>query len=412
MQELDIKIISPETAEETAEVLRAAWEQGTPVNIRGGGTKQDLGNLAPPPGLILSTLKMDKLVDYEPSDLTITVQAGMRWDIFQGILAERGQWLPLDPPELEGTTVGGVVAANVSGPKRLMYGTLRDLVIGCQFVLADGNIGRSGGRVVKNVTGYDLHKLLIGSYGTLALLTELTFKVMPKPQASNWLVAGFDDIEAALSTARQLARSNLSPAAIEILNGASKDYAALGLQPARCVLFAAADGVEVAVTRQIEGMVELYRQQKVKESFFYHQPPTAQSEAVWQALRGQAQSYSLQLKISSLRTDLPYAWSAAQDISQQLETPATLQVRAGTGLLYLYANITPDFNPDWITQARQKLEAKGGSLVIERATDSLKEKVEVWGNSGGSNSLSAMQTIKRQLDEKGILNPGKFLKGI
>jgi len=413
MQELDITTLSPETAEEASAILREAWENNTTVNIRGGGTKQDLGNIGKPTYLTLSTLKLDKLVAYEPADLTITVQAGMKWATLREIMAEKGQWLPLDPPELEGATVGGVVASNVSGPKRLLYGTLRDLVIGCQFVLADGTIGRSGGRVVKNVSGYDLHKLLIGSLGTLTLITELTFKVLPKPQISRWFNMRFETVAIGLETSRKLARSNFSPAALELI----------GIDNGACGLRVAVDGQEVAVVRQMDEIMALCRQQGAKDISIldpankYPEDVAIIVEVMGSLGLQRAIAYNILFRFSSHLTDMLFSWQLAEKILRQLDDVSlTLQARAGTGLIYLYPRAYKDENIleaiPLIQDAREKLEAKGGSLVIEKAPLALKEKLEVWGKPAGLNSLSAMQTIKRQLDERNLLNPGKFVGGI
>jgi glycolate oxidase FAD binding subunit len=404
MQDLELKTITPTSAEEASAMLRAAWEKNLAINIQGGGTRQYIGNFSTvKPAITLSTLKLNKLVAYEPSDLTITLQAGARWSEVKKILAERGQWIPLDIPELPDSRVGGVVATNVSGPKRLLYGTLRDLVIGCEFVLADGSLGHSGGRVVKNVTGYDLHKLLIGSLGTLGLLTEVTFKVLPLPQANRWFIARFGSYEKALETARKLARSNTSPAALELIAESATQVS----------LYGAADGVEVAVINQIENMVGLCKANGATEVNLVTEP--AEAHATWEKLRNFPQGYGVNLRFSVLPIDLPLAWKLASRIAGQLEMSAELQARAGTGLVYLYGDLEEEQFKDaaeLIERARVQLQTRGGSLVLEKAPDGLKKLVEVWGNPGGDNSLASMQTLKNSLDTKGLLNPGKFLKGL
>lgn len=403
-QDVNIKTYEPASSAEAAEILREANASGTFVGLGGGSTKQDYGNLPKPVGLKISTNRLNELIAYQPEDLTITIGAGMEFDRLQEILAENGQWLPLDPPHLRGATVGGIMGTNVSGPKRLLYGTARDLLIGCEFVLADGNIGRSGGRVVKNVTGYDLHKLMIGSLGTLGFLTEVTFKVLPLPQYSEWGNIVFEKSESALRAAREIARSNTSPAALEVFNVAN-GYS----------LYFAAEGVEVAVKDQISGIVELCR--KV-EAWSVAEPATVATgdyTKLWQKFRDYANQaqYNLQLKWSDTLTNLSHTLTRVEGFAQQAGLEATLQVRAGTGIIYLYATLAENQaaqTVQLIETARQEIQAKGGSLVIEKAPADLKEKIEVFGEVG--DAFAPMKALKDKLDPKGILNPGRFVKGI
>src|SRR5512134_2596097 len=165
-----VAVVSPAGQEEVAAVLRVAGEEGLAVTPWGGGTKMGIG--APPArsGLVLSLRRLDRLVEHEPGDLTATLQAGMTLGALQEALGRHGQWLSLDPAEPDRATLGGILAANASGPRRHLYGTARDLLIGVTVVLASGVIVRGGGKVVKNVAGYDLPKLLIGSFGTLGVI--------------------------------------------------------------------------------------------------------------------------------------------------------------------------------------------------------------------------------------------------
>lgn len=415
-QSVEQKIIVPANSGEAAEALQAANAENIPVGFIGGGTKQEAGNLGKAPGLQISTRQLNELIAYQPEDLTITIGAGMEFDRLQAILKEHGQCLPLDPPHLTRATLGGIMAANPSGPKRLLYGTARDLLIGCEFVLADGHIGRSGGRVVKNVAGYDLHKLMIGSFGTLGLLTEVTFKVLPLPQHSQWAVALFDKAEDALQAARQAVRSNSNPVALEVLNATAQsqigEFSGLNLTQAPYVLFFAAEGVAVAVKDQLNALTELSRKAGAREVI----PIESKEEntTLWQALRDlPAQpAYNLRLRWSATLKGLPFALKSAEQLAEKLSLNAALQVRAGTGLVYLYANL----NDAAVEQAAQLLETarheaqkREGALVIEAAPAGLKAKIDVWGDAG--DAFAAMQALKNKLDPQGILNPGRFLKG-
>lgn len=436
------QIFEPASEEEASEILQECSRNGRTVKIVGGGTKLDLGNPYAETDIIISTLKLNKLIDYQPEDLTITVGAGMTFARLQEILAEQGQMLPLDPPDLAGQTLGGVLATNRSGPRRLLYGTARDLLIGCRFVLADGNIGHSGGRVVKNVAGYDLHKLFIGSYGTLGLLTEVTFKVVPLPQRVGVGVATFTSAETAFQAARQCVRSNLMPSALEvskIVSTLRHPYSEPNYN--NYVLSFQAEGTEVAVRGQLAGLEEICTvagaisvkifdessvfQELIKysEELRENQELIENSEEIRRWLENALTSplsfekTSVIVKASSVLTDLP-------GICQHLEAVilegylllgnqgrgGRIVARAGTGIVYLSAEVR-NTNSQYIQnlailieKARAEIQKMGGSLVIERAPLELKKLVDAWGDFG--DALPSMQALKKKLDPQGLLNPG------
>src|ERR671911_528730 len=174
-------VVEPATIEETSEVMKLASREGLAVSPRGGGTKTGLGNPPRQVDLILSTARMDEIIEHVPGDQIVRAQAGLKLQDLQESLAESDQLLGIDPPE-EGGTVGGIVAANASGPRRLRYGTVRDLIIGIKVVLADGTVAKAGGKVVKNVAGYDLSKLFTGSLGTLGVIAECNFRLHPRDE--------------------------------------------------------------------------------------------------------------------------------------------------------------------------------------------------------------------------------------
>lgn len=204
----------PPDASACAGALRSAAASGRTVGVRGGGTKADLVG-APPSDVILRTGGLRGIVDHVPADLTVTVRAGTLLRDVQAALAERGQFLPLDPPH-PGASIGGVIAANSNGFGTLRYGAVRDLLIGTTTALADGTLARAGGRVVKNVAGYDLNKLLVGSRGTLGVIVEATFKVLPVPVARGAAVRRLDDAAAAFAAAAAIVRTSLRPTALVV----------------------------------------------------------------------------------------------------------------------------------------------------------------------------------------------------
>jgi glycolate oxidase FAD binding subunit len=206
--------VFPGTKEEVGAVLVAAGEAGVPVTPWGGGTRMGIGSPPGRIGLVLGLRRLDRILEHEPGDLTVTVETGLPFDTLQAELGKRGQWLSLDAGSAERATVGGTLASDASGPRRHLYGTARDLVIGLTVVLADGSVVRGGGKVVKNVAGYDLPKLFIGSFGTLGVLVEATLKLRPRSDVDRIVVARFDRLAPAGEAARAVLGSDLVPSAL------------------------------------------------------------------------------------------------------------------------------------------------------------------------------------------------------
>ncbi|MDB5080429.1 MAG: hypothetical protein JWP00_2353 [Chloroflexi bacterium] len=392
-------VINPENELEVSQYLYEFNQASLKVRVQGGGTKLNLGNPLTAFDRTITSARLTGLVDYQPEDLTITVQSGMPFARLQATLAAQGQMLPLDPPDLEGQTIGGILATNRNGPRRLLYGTARDLLIGCRFVLADGSIGHSGGRVVKNVAGYDLHKLFIGSYGTLGMLTEVTFKVVPRPQYVGVGQANFDSAGKAFKAARLCARSNLVPSALEVvMNDLTPDSG--------CRLFFAAEGMRVAVDGQLDGLSAVCREAGAQSVKLLEDGPAA--------LLAQANLESkfsgedvIQIRIATILTALPQAQASLAEIATRLGGNGLVYSRAGSGLAYLLCRAVPAKLGDTIpliNKARQTFQSDGGSLVIERAPVELWKQVDAWGEFG--NAGHSMQAIKNAFDPSHQLNPG------
>ncbi len=202
-------VAMPSTQQDVASVLAAADAAGAGVLPRGGGTQTGLGMPPRRYDLALDLRRLDRVVEYEPADLTMTVEAGLRLSELQRLLGEHGQWLPLDPPLPDEATIGGVLATNASGPSRLRYGSPRDLVIGMTVALASGELVKSGGRVVKNVAGYDLSKLHIGALGTLGVIVQAAFKTAPLPPRDT-IVAVSGDLDALSKLADAIIEARLA----------------------------------------------------------------------------------------------------------------------------------------------------------------------------------------------------------
>ena len=391
--------ISPASAEDVASALKAADDAGQAVAAVGGGTQLDLG--MPPRRLdqIIETTGLNRVVEYEPADLTVTVEAGMRFADLQKRLGEEGQFLALDPPAADGATIGGVIATNASGPLRFAHGTARDLVIGTRVANPDGTLTRAGGRVVKNVAGYDLNKLYVGSLGTLSIIVELSFKLAPIPPAADSVVGQFADVEAARTVANTVVHSSLSPLAIELLGPGAA--AAAGLPRASLLVFRVG-GYPQAVERQVRDLSALIVQhggQRVDAS-----------STTWDDLarmRVTARQRDVVLKAAA-----PISASATlvDILSKRLEGLEPLVwSHAGSGVAYAACNPP---TAELLTGLRREVAAlsSNASLVIERCPTVLKESIDVWGDPGASIAL--MRAVKAKLDPKNTLNPGRYVGGI
>jgi glycolate oxidase FAD binding subunit len=370
--------LAPATAEEAAEALSYAHEQRLATSVRGGGTRIGLGNVPRALDLLVSTEKLNKVVEYEPADLTITVGAGLPFAELQRVLGERKQFLPLDPPAEPGSTIGGVVATNASGPFRLRYGSLRDLVIGTQVANPTGGLAHAGGRVVKNVTGYDLNKLYIGSLGSLGLISELTFKVAPKPEAERTLVARFPSAEAACAAVYRTLRSPLTPSALELT--------------ADNRLVAHLAGFEKPLTRMLSDLTTFAREAGATD---VDQPENV--DQLWRELRT---GPTVGPEGALLKLSVPIS-----QVAWAMSLVPNAQASAGVGVVRIGIQ-----GADLLATVR-RLRAQAaehlGSLVVERAPVSLKSQIDVFGDT--PDGFEIMRRLKLQLDPGGILNSGRFL---
>ena len=390
------RVVHPQDPEEAAGTLRLCAQAGAGVVVVGGGTQLRLG--APPRrfDVALVTDRLDRLLEYEPADLTCRVQAGMKVEALQAELGRNGQWLPLDPPSPDRATIGGVVAANACGPARARYGSVRDWVIGITVAYPSGAIARAGGRVVKNVAGYDLMKLHTGALGTLGVILEVNLKVQARPEQSLTLQAGFDRAEQAAACALALTRQYLQPAVAAVVDpraGASLGLdeeppftLALRLEGYRTEVAAAAALVEEAVVshrgrmRAGERPAELWAGVR---DWVAPQDPEAVVLAAWVP-----------------RTGVPRLLDAVGEDGAVVAVPAAgvVQVRAaGTQAGALLARL-------------RAAAGEEGQVVVASAPPGAKAALDVWGPPPPGFPL--MRALKQALDPAGILNPGRFTGGI
>lgn len=383
----DLRLVEPESEQAVSEALRCADRDGLAVIPRGGGTKLDWGNPPSRADLILSTARLNRVIEHAWADLTVTVEAGCTIAELQSTLAKHGQRLAIDVLWPDRATVGGILSTNDSGALRLRYGALRDLIIGIALVLPDGTIARSGGKVVKNVAGYDLPKLATAALGTLGLITQATFRLHPLPHGTRTLTILPRRIAEAQSLLLALQDTNLAHTALQVRCGAS-------IAPEMDILL---EGTAAGMEAQARRIREIARPAAVKEG----------TRAVWGAreeiagpLSPQALDQHCLAKFSVLPSRIADAMAAIEYAKWHALVQAT-----GIGWLVLVGNEAS--GP--LHGLRAKLESEGGSLNVLRQPPR-PTPIEAWGNPG--DALPLMREIKRRFDPNNTLNPGRFVGGL
>ena len=389
------RAVRPTSARALADTLRDADAEGLAVVPRGNGSQQHVGNPPSRADLVLETTALSGILEHNPADLTVTVAAGTSLRELQAALARAGQRLALDPPGAEAATVGGIIATNASGPRRQRHGTLRDLLIGTRAALVDGTIARAGGKVVKNVAGYDLDKLYIGSLGTLAIVVEATFKVLPLPAREEALVARFDDLRDAVACGAALARTALRPAALEAhdLDGDA-------------TLVVVAEGEAAPVARVLDEAARIAREHGARAT--ERRADVEGLLAVSRAIAGGDGAV--------LRASLPLAATSAY-VAALRQSGAERTVRGGVaahaGAGIVRARFAGDAEAvrEAVLAAAALAKSLDGDAWIERASDPLRDALpDVW--LGEPAAFFLMRRIKHEFDPKGTLNPGRFVGGL
>ena len=404
----------PRSIEELSNLLRAASERGLRVVPWGGGTKMGLGNPPAAVDLVVVMTSLDGLKAHEAADLTVSVQAGMTLASLQERLAEQGQYLPLQAPLPDRSTIGGVLATASSGPWRLAYGSPRDWLIGSSVVLADGTQAKSGGQVVKNVTGYDLNKLYTGSLGTLAVIVGATFKVSPLPTQRGTMAACFESVEAALDASHQLLSASYLPRALQLVAGGLGSWLpelAQSDAEETYLLVEHAGGVQAVAAKMAE----------TRDLLTQHGAASIRDLTdgdVWQHVVDMGwvdpQPGDLVLRAMTQPSFLPalvLGLQGSDALPRMVADP-------GYGLLRMMWPGCDEALPESLSEARMveainelrsAATSLDGHLVVERCPLAVKEQADVWGEVEG---IALMQRIKQMLDPQNTLNPGRFVAGI
>ena len=380
--------VAPADAQQIAEVLRFANSNHLAVMPSGNGTKLEWGNRVASE-IELSLKRLCAVREHAWQDMTCTVGAGCTWEAMQARLQAHSQMVALDPLWPDRATVGGVVACNDSGALRLKFGGLRDLIIGMTVVLADGTIAKSGGKVVKNVAGYDIHKLMTGSFGTLGVIVEVNFRLHPLEQhARTWTASISGQVERFREPLRALMNSQIVPSSVQMR--VSEQECAMDIRVAS--LPECLDEYGPRIRQMFGGFA-------VNES----------TEDVWVTRQRLFENNDLLiLKVSVLPDDIcPVSAELHRWSSGSTEISVVAQA---TGLMTVAIASTAEVALDLLNRLRESVGASGGSVVVLRAPNQLRGSIDGWGSDRGSVTL--MREIKRRFDPNRILNPGRFVGNI
>jgi glycolate oxidase FAD binding subunit len=399
--------LTPANQEELVSAVAEAYRTRTPIYPIGGGTSLDFGLAAKKPGIGLSLARLNQVIDYPARDMTVTVEAGIRMAELARTLDREHQWLPIEVPTAEDATLGGVVATAWCGPRRFGWGTIRDYVIGISAVDGQGMPFKGGGRVVKNVAGYDFCKLLTGSFGTLGVINQVTLKIRPRPASSAMLVCPLATWELAERLLAGLVNSATAPSAIELLTGPAWNKT---LNPGAAdvaSLLVGVDGSTVEVQWMLDQLSTEFRDQGVTK---IERIDAAGTQILWDTLREFPAGPPAPLAINaSVR---PSATVDFVRLVLKLDPQASVQAHAGSGIVIArFAEFLPgEISRSLIGQLQPAAVAGGGNVVVlssAYAADLTRQAV--WG--GASESTAWMAKVKQQFDPQGLLNPGRFVYG-
>ena len=408
-------VVIPGSVQEMQDVLQISTKQGLSVMPAGAGTKLGIGNLPDKVDVLLATTRLNSVVEYEPADLTVTVEAGIQLKDLQTELAKHRQYLAMNPPYADRCTIGGIVATNASGSLRLRHGTARNQVLGLRVVRADGTVVKSGGKVVKNVAGYDLNKLYIGAFGTLGIITEVTLKLSPIPVRQAILTADFQNIQEAVDTGLGIVTSQTLPMFVNLFINSGLTHAEIETSASanRTELVVGFGGDPETVSWQLtqcQGIME--QNGAVGVTIIEGESQQGLQAAVQEFPADNRNTDMVVAKLNLKRTDISKIASqiADTDWARDVQMMALL----GSGVLYLTIPIGSDTDvqslAEILSKLRQSVIQVQGNLIIEAAPPELKQHIDVWGSVEGT--LGLMKQIKAKFDPKGLLNPGRFVSSI
>ncbi|EAZ92065.1 FAD-binding oxidoreductase [Crocosphaera chwakensis] len=391
-------LITPTNIETLQDTIKIASENKWSMLPCGNGTKLHWGGLVSDTNLVISTQKLNHVIDHAVSDLTITVEAGIKLSDLQAILRHHNQFLPIDPTYPKDATIGGIMATADTGSWRQRYGGIRDLVLGLSFVRWDGEVAKAGGKVVKNVAGYDLMKLFTGSYGTLGIISTVTFRLYPIPEASGTLVmtGEADDIN---QMAKTLLQSGLQPTSAEIVSSSVVKTLELGEKMGLMVRF---QSIPKSIKEQSKQVQAIAEKLDIKTTFCQDQIELN----LWQRLQELIRVSSTNSTITGKMGIIPnQAISWLIKLNDLTPEKAWAMINLSSGIGQFKLEMEPSLGI--LKQLRSLAQENRGFLTILEANQSIKKQFDPWGYSG--NALPLMKQIKKQFDPHNLFSPSRFI---
>lgn len=396
-------IVWPGSVQEVSRILALAHDRGLAVVPRGSGSALGIGAVPRRADIVLDLTRLDRVLEYEPADVSLMVEAGMTLRALREALAPHRQQLPLDPPGWATRTVGGVLASNASGPLRTRYGTGRDLLLGVRIVLADGSVVWGGSKVVKSVTGYDVPKLMVGAYGTLGVIVEAALRLHPEPWGERSWIFEVRTPATAAALLGAMFDSTLEPTRVEVLNATASARAG-GADHGAMAIAVSIAGVDEAIRAQGEVLAALAAG---------HGGTLRETDAVFWTRYADVPAPVATLRVSCLAAATVETMVAIETAARSHGLDAVVTGTPGAGALRAALD-GPDAVPRLapiVTALREQLAPSGGSVVIERCPPMPDGQVDVWGPTGDAE-LAVMRRLKLEFDPTGVLNPGRFVGGL
>ncbi len=442
-------VIFPQNTTEISEVVRFANQEKLAIVPWGSGSKIKMGNPPRKLDLVVGTKRLNHMLDVDTQNLTITTESGVKFRDIQARLATQedrcylplgdlstaaddficsdrsnsGCFLPIDPPGSEIATIGGVVAANSSGPRRLLYNLPRDVILGVRFVTPRGDITGSGGKTVKNVSGYDISKLILGSMGSLGIITEITFRLLPLPEKMQTVLLAFESFSETTSLIKAIFKTQLLPAAVEVMNATAFDSLEFKGTPDfsanRYIVAIGLEAFEAAVDRMKTEILDLANANGVKATAYFSEHDHLR---FWLTVSGlpsflDAKYVNLiRAKVNLRISEWKNIFEFAEKNLTQAGIDHTIQAHSGSGiglinlLLDQESNGAMDKALEFMGKLLTFSRKAGGNTVVQNAPPDVKEKLDIWGAVG--SDFVAMKKLKEQLDPNGVMSPGRFVGGL
>ncbi|PZO40545.1 MAG: FAD-binding oxidoreductase [Pseudanabaena frigida] len=401
-------VLYPKTIAELSRAIALAYEHRLRVLPCGNSTKLDWGGLVSRADVVISTSRLNRIIEHCVGDLTVTVEAGIKYEDLQAVLAKQGQFLAIDPPYASNATIGGMLSTSSAGSLRHRYNSVRDMCLGIEFVRSDGEVIKAGGRVVKNVAGYDLMKLLTGSYGTLGITTGITFRLYPLPEYTQ-IVIITGASEAIALAQKKISTSVLTPTACDLLSASAISKLGFGNSIGLVIQFSS---LKASVIEQCDRVAMLAKELNLQVHAIDNGQEFWQKleKLIWQSdrrnLEHPTKSYYVVCKLGVLPSASTSILLQCEQIFGNQSYYLQIHVGSGLGILQVEDRESLDILGAQISNFRSIVEAHNGFLTILESPQELKFNKNVWGYTGNANDL--MSKIQQQFDARGLLSPQRL----